>query len=259
MQLQQRLVANVIIDKCGANQRVIFRDSWCTQDRIIRFTTPFFRKLFQTTESMNGYWKTGDMAMYEVYLSPDSFSIECIVCQKNATVQNKEIVNVLSQFPTYGRADVNMFSLKKWIFGQGSSIEQMFADFDLFMEKELDAFEKSVVEFMDRAKQEPYLEGAQETYIGSKYERNAKARAACLAHHGTACAICGIDFGKTYGPEFTGQIEVHHIVPLSQIGEEYIVDPIRDLVPLCPNCHTAIHSKKDGVYTIEEMKRRRNS
>lgn len=41
-----------------------------------------------------------------------------------------------------------------------------------------------------------------------------------------------------------GIIEVHHIVPISQIGKEYEVDPINDLVPLCPNCHTALHSKK---------------
>ena len=51
-----------------------------------------------------------------------------------------------------------------------------------------------------------------------------------------------------------GIIEVHHIVPISQIGKEYEVDPINDLVPLCPNCHTALPSKKkDGIYTIEEL------
>ena len=48
-------------------------------------------------------------------------------------------------------------------------------------------------------------------------------------------------------------IEVHHIVPISQIGKQYIIDPIKDLVPVCPNCHTIIHTKKI-CYTIEEMK-----
>ena len=28
-----------------------------------------------------------------------------------------------------------------------------------------------------------------------------------------------------------------------------------DLIPVCPNCHTALHSKKGGVYTIEELKK----
>jgi 5-methylcytosine-specific restriction protein A len=52
-----------------------------------------------------------------------------------------------------------------------------------------------------------------------------------------------MSFEKTYGPEFKDIIEVHHIVPLNQIGEAYVVDPINDLIPVCPNCHTAIHSK----------------
>jgi len=63
-----------------------------------------------------------------------------------------------------------------------------------------------------------------------------------------------MDFGKFYGEEFSGLIEVHHIVPLSQIKKGYKVDPIHDLVPVCPNCHAALHSKKDGVYSVEELR-----
>ena len=64
----------------------------------------------------------------------------------------------------------------------------------------------------------------------------------------------GMDFGKVYGPAFADKIEVHHLVPISEIGKEYVVDPVKDLVPVCPNCHMALHSKKGGVYTIEELK-----
>lgn len=32
------------------------------------------------------------------------------------------------------------------------------------------------------------------------------------------------------------------------------MDPVRDLIPVYPNCHTALHSKPDGVYGIEELK-----
>ena len=136
------------------------------------------------------------------------------------------------------------------------NLERVFASFDSFIESKLVEFENSVSNLLESAKKDVsiYLEGEQDAFNGSKYERNPKARAACLAYHGTACVICGIDFKKVYGPEFAGKIEVHHIVPLSRIGQEYVVNPIHDLVPVCPNCHTAIHSKKDGVYTIEEMK-----
>ena len=54
--------------------------------------------------------------------------------------------------------------------------------------------------------------------------------------------------------EFSGKIEVHHRKPLYEIKEDYVVDPVKDLVPVCPNCHMVIHSKKDGVYTVEEVK-----
>ena len=148
------------------------------------------------------------------------------------------------------------FSLKKWAYEPDESLENVFARFDAFLASELEAFENSISAFIANAKKEDtvYLEGEQNNFTGSKYERNPKARKACLAYHGTACMICGMDFEKAYGPAFAGKIEVHHIVPLHQIGETYVVDPIHDLVPVCPNCHTAIHSKEDGVYTIEEMK-----
>ena len=43
-----------------------------------------------------------------------------------------------------------------------------------------------------------------------------------------------MSFEKTYGPELKNIIEVHHIVPLNQIGEAYVVDPINDLIPSAP-------------------------
>lgn len=48
-------------------------------------------------------------------------------------------------------------------------------------------------------------------------------------------------------------IHVHHLKPLSEIRKEYKVDPIRDLRPVCANCHAVIHSRKPA-YTMEEMK-----
>jgi len=91
----------------------------------------------------------------------------------------------------------------------------------------------------------------------NRYERNPKARARYIAVHGAACAVCGFDFGAVFGEAFSGKIEVHQIKPISEIGAEYIVDPVRDLVPVCPNCHMILHSKPDGVFSIEELRRLR--
>ena len=49
--------------------------------------------------------------------------------------------------------------------------------------------------------------------------------------------------------------EVHHIKPLSEINEEYEVDPINDLIPVCPNCHAMLHRQQNGIpMTVERLK-----
>ena len=68
----------------------------------------------------------------------------------------------------------------------------------------------------------------------------------------SACKIGGMSFEQTYGPEIKDIIEVHHIVPLNQIGESYVVDPIKDLIPVCPNCHAAIHSKSGNKLSLSK-------
>lgn len=109
-------------------------------------------------------------------------------------------------------------------------------------------------EFPKLEETDELIEGKEMNIRVNRFERSTDARKKCIAHYGTACQICGFDFGRTYGPAFAGKKEVHHIVPLSEIREDYVVDPIHDLIPVCSNCHTALHSKKDGVYTPEEMK-----
>jgi predicted HNH restriction endonuclease len=97
-----------------------------------------------------------------------------------------------------------------------------------------------------------YSEGAGHTVAVNAYERDPQARRDCIRHYGADCCICGFNFGATYGEDGEGYIHVHHLVPLSEIGEEYIVDPIKDLRPVCPNCHAALHLG-GTCRTIEEL------
>jgi 5-methylcytosine-specific restriction protein A len=39
-------------------------------------------------------------------------------------------------------------------------------------------------------------------------------------------------------------IHVHHTKPVGSLPENYRIDPIRELVPVCPNCHAVIHAKR---------------
>lgn len=75
----------------------------------------------------------------------------------------------------------------------------------------------------------------------TRYERSPVNRATCLAHYGFKCQICQMDFESVYGDLGANFIEVHHLVPVSQLGEGYTIDPIKDLIPVCCNCHAMLH------------------
>jgi len=100
---------------------------------------------------------------------------------------------------------------------------------------------------------ESFIEGATRTIVVNAYERNAKARSACIFIYGTACVICGIDFGQAYGPSAKGYIHVHHLKPLAKLRKTYSVNPKTDLRPVCPNCHAVIHLGS-SLRSIEEVK-----
>lgn len=92
-----------------------------------------------------------------------------------------------------------------------------------------------------------YREGAALQVLVNAYERNDRARKACIAHFGAVCQICRFDFERFYGPMGRGVIHVHHLTQLSHRDGEYEVDPIRDLIPVCPNCHAMIHLTREPL------------
>ena len=96
------------------------------------------------------------------------------------------------------------------------------------------------------------MQGAQHRVVSSQHERNPAARAACIAHYGATCLVCGFSFETAYGPAGAGFIHVHHPVPVSARGGSYTVDPLRDLVPVCPNCHAMLH-KREPPFSIQEL------
>jgi 5-methylcytosine-specific restriction enzyme A len=95
-------------------------------------------------------------------------------------------------------------------------------------------------------------EGAVSQVSVNAYERNPAARRRCIEHYGTSCFICGFNFGKVFGELGKGFIHVHHLRPLSEIGEDYEVDPVQDMRPVCPNCHAIIHRRSTPL-SIKEM------
>lgn len=97
-----------------------------------------------------------------------------------------------------------------------------------------------------------FIEGVRTETLVTRYERNPKARQACLNHWGYSCVVCYMNFSETYGEIGDNFIHVHHLKEIASIGEAYVIDPVNDLRPVCPNCHAMLHRRRPA-YTIEEL------
>lgn len=102
---------------------------------------------------------------------------------------------------------------------------------------------------------EQALEGGVSEQMSRRYERRPVNREICIALKGRRCWCCNLDFGVAYGEAADGFIEVHHKVPVSGMGPGYQVHPVRDLFPVCSNCHSVIHLTRPGL-DPDELRRR---
>jgi hypothetical protein len=105
---------------------------------------------------------------------------------------------------------------------------------------------------------ETLFEGIKKTVLVNSYERNPIARKKCIERYGAQCIVCDFDFEKVYGDIGKGFIHVHHLTKLSDMGQGYEVNPVKDLRPVCPNCHAMLH-QKNPPYTIDELRLKRQS
>jgi 5-methylcytosine-specific restriction protein A len=49
-----------------------------------------------------------------------------------------------------------------------------------------------------------------------------------------------------------GFIHVHHVKQISKLGPNYKVDAIRDLRPVCANCHAVLH-RNEPAYSMGQV------
>jgi 5-methylcytosine-specific restriction enzyme A len=94
-------------------------------------------------------------------------------------------------------------------------------------------------------------EGRSYQVVQTKYERNPEARRQCLKHHKPICKVCQFDFEQAFGNLGKGFIHVHHVQKIADAGGRYKIDPINDLVPVCPNCHAMLHRKSQPLTPIQ--------
>lgn len=99
-----------------------------------------------------------------------------------------------------------------------------------------------------------YEDGAKKTVVLDRYERNPLNRQLCLQANGYTCKVCGFNFEKKYGKIGRGFIHVHHISQLSLAGGPVKIDPVHDLIPVCPNCHAMLHTSTPPL-TPDELRK----
>lgn len=110
-----------------------------------------------------------------------------------------------------------------------------------------------VIEDMEIPARDNELEGAILRSVIRRRERNPRNRLLCIRIHGEICKVCGLEPKAKYG-EAGGVIEVHHLQPLSTLDEPRPYDPRTDLVPLCPTCHRAAHTRRPIPYSPRELR-----
>jgi predicted HNH restriction endonuclease len=68
------------------------------------------------------------------------------------------------------------------------------------------------------------------------------------------CEVCGFTFNENYPPDLAGDyIEVHHIIPLSELQEQTRTT-LDDLLLVCSNCHRMIHRTRDAESNLNQLR-----
>lgn len=284
IRVEDRLLFDLLIDWCGTFAReegFVFSRAFCSNDGTMRLSSGSLERAFPLVDAKKGALHNGHLAFYEISRGEDNkWTASLVVSHANLGKKEKliatNIMNAIEDDESLTHSDKpGLLEIKHWDIGASENVNDVIDLIDRFARSELLFFDRELAGFLagkrSRLRNLPdsekrifdlselpdsvFAEGAQVVILSDRFERSKAARARCIAEHGAKCAICGFDFGKVYGDDFSGKIEVHHIVPLSEIREDYIVDPVNDLIPVCSNCHLILHSKAvNYAYTPDEVR-----
>lgn len=106
-------------------------------------------------------------------------------------------------------------------------------------------------------------EGKVEIKASKSRERSKALRDAAIQHYSVAgklyCSVCNFCFEEKYGELGKDFIEIHHEKPVCSFDEEgsaqFISEAVKNVKPLCANCHRMIHRNHKKPMTIEELKK----
>lgn len=96
-----------------------------------------------------------------------------------------------------------------------------------------------------------------------KHYRSKKLRDAAIEHFSKngviKCECCGFEFSNYYGINFGSTcIEMHHLKPIFSYSDKDFIQTIdqaiKNLLPVCPNCHRVIHKNHIPATQIDQFK-----
>ena len=157
------------------------------------------------------------------------------------------------QFIKVGAVDLN--ELEKWFKSNNSKFKGEFQICKICKPLGDKILDNALILYPETIEDEAMelFEGLKKQIIVNAYERNIEARQQCLDHYWYSCAACNMNFEDKYGNMGRNFIHVHHLREMHSIGKEYKVDPVNDLIPVCPNCHAMLHQKMP-CYSVDELK-----
>lgn len=109
-------------------------------------------------------------------------------------------------------------------------------------------------------------EGNEKIIYQKTYERSKKLREYAIEHYKKngeiICDICCFNFKEFYGKLGENFIEIHHLKPIFMFeGDDLnkkIEEALKNVVPVCSNCHRIIHRNRMQPVSIETMKKNVN-
>lgn len=113
---------------------------------------------------------------------------------------------------------------------------------------------KADLNSLENEEEKELEEGGKKQRLVNYYERSSTARATAITYHGLTCKVCKFNFEERYGQHGAYFIEVHHLIPISNIDKKKKIDFKNDMTVLCSNFHRMIHRDKNNPLTIEQLK-----
>ncbi len=98
------------------------------------------------------------------------------------------------------------------------------------------------------------------TYVRQRSKKLRDAAVEYFTKNGVIrCDCCGFEFNHAYGTKYgTSCIEIHHLKPIFSYEDSNIINTIenalKNLLPVCPNCHRVIHRNNIHVSEIPAFK-----